>query len=531
MAAGALGAPPQVTAALGTATTVAQFAPMLAGMGPVGWAAAGIMAVGAGAYMLNRHFNKMAQEAAKFAIQTSATRDSMKKMGELTGKVGASQIMDRRRGGSQYKKYNEDFRTPDPFGKKYLSDAQGKETRKTFKQNMEKFGEQKAVDDLSIKLASAVADGVLTGDQADSVAQALAMSLKKQSVAVQVIGQMKTLVGPNGENLKKEPLKARLAILANARNRSINARIASENSTGSQRRKDIAALAAYNINNLELATMLADQVALEYETQKKKLEVEIESTKNLEKKVKLETKLDTLVSKEESDTAAMNAAILNQILTAEADFARNYSSLSIGSGSRREDAFFDSSRAVVTEAYKGTGQQKASEDFLNRTEAFADNASLQVNGLAGQFEGQQLQAKMELLVGGKILSPDEANSMLDLFAGNLGQLSQTLNLSIKEQGVGKTKELFNMFTQFKDKTLGASLVQYVVLNKKDPTAFDAMMESLANIKSLDGVTIDMEVLLKGGAPILEELRKRQEAVERIKEALAKKDEADKKFLA
>ena len=536
MAAGALGAPPQVTAALGTATTVAQFAPMLAGMGPVGWAAAGIMAVGAGAYMLNKHFGDMAKAAAKFAIETSATRESMKKMGELTGKVGASQIMERRRQSSQYKKYNEDYRTPDPFGKKYMSDTQGKDLKKTFSKNMKDFGEQKAVDDLSLKLANAVADGVLDKAQADSIAQALAMSLGKQSVALQVIGQMNTLVGPDGEDLKKEPLKARLTLLANAGNRSIKARNASQSKDSSftQRRKDVAALAAYNINNLELATMLADQVAMEYETQKKKLKTEIESTKNLEKKVKLQTDLSTLGSKEESDTAAVNAAILNQILTAEADFARNYSSLVWGAGADKEDAFFDSSRAVVTEAYKGTGQQKASEDFLNRTEAFGDlgsydeNGYFVSNGLTGQFQAQQLQAKMELLVGSKVLSPEEANSMLDLFGQNLGDLSQVINLSIKEHGVGKTKELFKMFTQFKDKKLGSSLVQYIVLNKKDPTAFDAMMESLANIKSLDGVTIDMELLLKGGAPFLEELRRRQEAVEKIKEAMAAKDEADKK---
>jgi len=537
MAAGALGAPPQVTAALGAATTVAQFAPMLAGMGPVGWAAAGIMAVGAGAYALNKHFGDMAKAAGKFAIQTSATRDSMKKMGEMTGKVGASQIMDRRRQGSQYNKYNEDFKSKDPFGKKFMSSDLGKDTKKIFKENMAKFGETKAVDDLALKLATQVADGVLTGNQADSIAQALGISLGKQSLSLQVMGEMKTLIGPNGEDLKKEPVKARLMILANARQRSVKASASAESKDTSftQRRKDIGALAAYNINNVEMASMLADQVAMEYETQKKKLETEIASTTNLEKKLKLQTDFNILKDKEKIDTEAMNTQILNQMLAAEADFAKNYSSLAFGSGSDKEDAFFDSSRSVVENAYKGTAQEKASKDFLNRTETFDDlgytdekTGLFTSNGLTGQMQAQQLQAKMELLVGGKILSPEEANSMLDLFGENLGELSQVLNLSIKEHGTGKTKELFNMFTQFKDKKLGASLVQYVVLNKKDPTAFDAIMENLAKIKSLDGVTIDMELLLKGGATVLEEIGKRVEAVEKIKEDLDKQDKQDKK---
>ena len=536
MAAGALGAPPQVTAALGTATTVAQFAPMLAGMGPVGWAAAGIMAVGAGAYMLNKHFNDMAAEAGKFAIETSATRESMKKMGEMTGKVGASQIMDRRRQGSQYNKYNTEKQTTDPFGKKFLGSDLGKDTKKIFKENMAKFGETKAVDDLALKLATQVADGVLTGEQADSIAQALGMSLGKQQISLQLIGELKTLVGPDGENLKKEPVKARLMLLANARIRSnkVSANAEKKDTSFTQKRKDIAALAAYDMNNLEMATMLADQVALEYETQKKKLETEIASTTNLQKKLDLQKELDTLVKAAPANEQAMNTAIVNQMISSELDFKKNYSSLSIGSGSQKEDAFFDSSRAVVKNAYKGTSQEKASNQFLNKTEAFTDlgktdkNGVFKSNGLTGQFQAQQLQAKMELLVGGKVLSPEEANSMIDLFGSKLGELSQVLNLSIMEHGTGKTKELFNMFTDFKNKKLGSSLVQYVVLNKKDPAAFDAMMESLANIKSLDGVSIDMELLLKGGGPILEEIKKRQEAVDKIGKDLDKEDKKNNK---
>ncbi|NBR24525.1 MAG: hypothetical protein EBU08_12285, partial [Micrococcales bacterium] len=115
VAAGMMGAPPQVTAGLGAASMVAQFAPMLAGMGPIGWTVTALTALGAGAYALNQHFNKMAAEAAKFVTATSATRESMKKVGELTGKVGASEIMDKRRQGSQYTKYNESLKINDTF--------------------------------------------------------------------------------------------------------------------------------------------------------------------------------------------------------------------------------------------------------------------------------------------------------------------------------------------------------------------------------------------------------------------------------
>ena len=354
-----------------------------------------------------------------------------------------------------------------------------REILQTFNKNVKDFGESKAVDDLSLKLANSIADGVIDKKQADSIAQALALSIGKQSVALQVIGQMNTILGPEGEDLKKDPVKARLMLLANANNRNVKLRASAESKDTSwtQRRKDVAAIAAYNINNLELATMLADQVALEYETQKKKLEVEIESTKNLEKKLELQGKLKTLVAEEKTDTQVMNNAILNQIITAQADWERNQSNSVWGAQADKEDAFFDSSKAVVENAYVGTAQEEASKTFLEKSRnlgklgTWDDNDNFIPNGLQSNFEAQRLQTTMELLVGGKVLSPDEGIAMMDLFAGKLNQLDQVIRLSIQEHGQGKMKELFNMFSDFTNKDLGSNLVQYIVLNKKDPAEF------------------------------------------------------------
>ncbi len=536
MAAGMMGAPPQVTAALGAASTVAQFAPMLAGMGPVGWAAAGIMAVGAGAYMLNQHFNKMAAESAKFVIATSATRDSMKKMGELTGKVGASEIMDRRRSTSQYNKYTGEYKVPDRFGKKFMGSDLGKDTKKTFKENLAKYGDKKATDDLAMKLAAQVADGVLTGDQAESIAQALALSLKNQKIQLQVTGKMRTLLGPNGEDLKNKPIETRLNLIANSRMRSQDAlrTIQKKGDKGESQRKDIAALAAFNINNLELATMQADAVQLEYETQKKKLEVEIASTTNLEKKAKLQAQLDGLNTQALENQQVMNNAIVNQIVRGQADFNKFYSDSDFGGQATREDAYFDASRATVEAAYKGTGQEKAAEKFLNTTKDFEENATTGTynsktgaydkNGLGTARAAQGFQAKMEMLVGSKVMSPDEANSWIKMFSGSLGKLNTMIDIGISAHGIGKTKELMGMFSGFGNKKLAQTMVQNVI-TKKGPE-FDATMEALKNIQSLDGTTIDMEILLKGAGPeVAAELQRQQEALEKQKEEA---DAADKK---
>lgn len=54
-------------------------------------------------------------------------------MGQITGKVGASEIMERRRQSSQYNKYNESVKIDDTFGKKFLSDKYGQGELETFR--------------------------------------------------------------------------------------------------------------------------------------------------------------------------------------------------------------------------------------------------------------------------------------------------------------------------------------------------------------------------------------------------------------
>ena len=531
VAAGMMGAPPQVTAALGGASMVAQFAPMLAGMGPVGWAVTAIAALGAGAYMLNQHFNKMAAEAAKFATATSATRESMKKMGQITGKVGSSEIMDKRRQGSRYNKYNESIKINDTFGKKFLSDQYGKDELKTFKQNMKDFNGQKATSDMALKLASQIGDGVLTEPQAASIAHAMALELGDQSVEMQIIGKVRTLVGPNGKDLEKSPLEARMNLVANARSRSNKIISNIDKGTYDQnQRKDIAALAAYAANNLELAQMQADAIEVEHDKAKKKLETEIASTTNLEKKIKLQNDLDTLISTQTQETQKANMMILNQILAAEADYRKVQSNISIGTQANKEDAFMDASRTNVTNAYKGTQYEDAAKTFLSNTKGIGTtyyDEKLMTNvstGLKTTQEAETFQVKMQMLVGSKILNPEEANNWMDLFQGDFGNLSYLINAGIRFQGAGKTKELFNMFVGFKDKNKAKGIIQDLILKKKNPKDFDANMEVLNNLKSMDGNTIDMEVVLTTVG--LEEIKKQMEAIDKFKEKLGKNKFAD-----
>ena len=532
MVAGMAGAPPQVTAALGGAATVAQFAPMIAGMtGPQGIVAA-LAAVAAGAYLFNKHLNKMAEKAAQFAKDLSATREGLKAIGEVTGKVGASEIMDKRRQSSQYGKYDEAVKIDNTFGESFLGSEPGKKEKKLFQENIKQFGSDKAVSDLALKLATGVADGVLDSDQANSIAANLAIELKDAKLEMQVIGQIQSLIGPDGKDLKDSPMEARINIMAKAQSRSrkLEEEIAGKAGFGESSRKEVAALAALNMNNLELVSMMADQVQVEYETQKKKLEAEKASTTNAAEKLKISEKISQLDAQNLKDTMFMNDQIAAQINKNAISFNKVYSGSVLGKQAMREDAFFDASRSQVESTYKGTDQEDAAKKFLNKTERLSsDTTTGKYNDKTGEYvktglgtaqNAQRFQAKMEMLVGSKVLSPAEATAYMDLFSGKLNEMDFLLNTSIQTRGAGKTKELFGIFAGFSagGRKKATSIITDIIMTKKDPAEFDSIMESLKSIQVLDGNTIDFEIMVKAiGLEGIERIKKEQEAIEKLKE--------------
>ncbi|NDB83716.1 MAG: hypothetical protein EB127_13475, partial [Alphaproteobacteria bacterium] len=297
-------------------------------------------------------------------------------------------------------------------------------------------------------------------------------------------------------------------------------------------RKDVASLASYAMNNLELAQMQADAVALEHDEAKKKLQTEIASTSNLAKKLQLEEDLKKLVSTQAAETVKMNNIVLAQIYQAEQDFRRVQSNSVLGAQANREDAFFDASKTNVTEAYKGTQYEDDAKKFLDKTKGIGvteynqKTGAYDPTGFKDQAQAQTFQAKIQMLVGSKVLNPEEANNWMRMFKGELNKLDVLINAGIRLQGAGKTKELFNLLSGFKNRALAKEIATEMILRKKEPAEFDASMEALNNLKSLDGLTIDMEVVLKTVG--LAGVQKQMEDIEAFKKKLGKEKFADEK---
>jgi hypothetical protein len=137
--------------------------------------------------------------------------NKLEELGKITNTVSVTQTAAERR-----KSRNTDLSPVSiEFGNKIVGESEfGKTLKTTFEQTIADFGESAAVDSLANQLGTAVSQGVLTADQAESIAVALTRNLKDAKLELNVRGRLIQLLGPNGENLVSNPLAVQVELIA-----------------------------------------------------------------------------------------------------------------------------------------------------------------------------------------------------------------------------------------------------------------------------------------------------------------------------
>jgi TP901 family phage tail tape measure protein len=135
----------------------------------------------------------------------------LEELGKITNTVSKTQIAAERR-----KARNTDISPVSiEFGNKIIGETDfGKNLKTSFEQSIADFGESAAVDSLANQLGTAVSQGILSADQAESVAVALTRNLKDAKLELNVRGRLIQLLGPNGENLVLNPLAVEVELIA-----------------------------------------------------------------------------------------------------------------------------------------------------------------------------------------------------------------------------------------------------------------------------------------------------------------------------
>ncbi len=511
MIAGVAGAPAQVTGALGAASMVTSMAPALAGMGPVGIAVGAIAAVGVGLKMLDKTFRDAAVKQAEYVKSISATTEKMKAIGEITGKVGASEIMARRREGGQLQGYNEAQRKGTDFGQKFLQEESGKAIQNAFSSNMMKVGAKRAAETLSFELSQYISDGVMSAEDANSIAYQIGVNLGDATLTTNIQGSLRMLVGPNGENLLKDPLNARMRIVSMADARSSRAlqEMYDAQGAGNSGATEAAQLSAYSSNTIQVAQAQSDAIAVYAEKQRKVLEAELAITTNKQRQIQIQNELNRLVNMQ----VVANAKIAASIANAANNFSQVYGGGAMaGSRARPEDAFFDASKADVRAKYKGTEFEDAAQRNLDKL-ARADESNL------GQEGGRTFEAKVQFIMASGVMNPSQIESMLKIFEGDLNSMDIALNVGIRKLGSARMGELTGLLSGV-DKKIAKTITLGLV--RKNPSDFDKTAKALALLQASDGYEVNMEAYVKTvGLPGLELLASKLDAVENLKSPITR----------
>jgi TP901 family phage tail tape measure protein len=157
-----------------------------------------------------------AQESALKLTETMGTGSkAMEGYAKFAGNATAGEVMDKRRANSMSMFQIQSGKTT--FGQSYVQGEEGKQKVQDIRTSMQKSGRGATVSSMVNQMASAVASGALDSAQARSIVANLATEMGDTSFGIQVTGELNKILGPNGENLEKDPLKVRMELMENTR--------------------------------------------------------------------------------------------------------------------------------------------------------------------------------------------------------------------------------------------------------------------------------------------------------------------------
>ena len=203
----------QIGNALMGISVLATLGPMLSN--PMMAAVAGLTAVTASIVLLRRTFDKAQDSTMKMTESLGSGDQAIQGLSEFAGKVSAGEIMDKRRSSLLSPYAIQTGKTS--FGQSFVRSDSGKSMLSSVGQSIKEGGSQAAQGQVLNQMTTAVASGALSPAQARSIVANLATELGDYSFGINVNAKLTEILGPNGENLAKDPLEVRMKIMKGTR--------------------------------------------------------------------------------------------------------------------------------------------------------------------------------------------------------------------------------------------------------------------------------------------------------------------------
>jgi TP901 family phage tail tape measure protein len=460
---------------------------------------AGITTLVVGAKLIDSNNKKMAQKQSDYIDSISATTNKMKSVGEITGKVGASELMARRRADSSPDAFSKQYnRAGQQFGTNFASSEIGKEISKGFSDNLLN-GRSSAIKQFALQLSGYVSDGVINGVQAGDIARQIAVDFQDMTLYPAIIGELTSIIGPDGANILKDPLKIRIKII---NEQSAFAGLTSEgilgnkgngigtlasfgggssNRIGLTTKSAAAASAAYS-QTLELAKAQVDATEVQYQKDLQVLQTKKNIAKTEQDRVAAQKEIDTLTNKNKQDNVKLGAEIAKILKDQEKAFdktSRKEQGLLPGQINYAQNAFIEASKKQVTTKFKGTQLENQVPAFLETTKNLASkDLEIKINAIAASGT-----------------NPVLLTGLMQMFKGDEKTLNKQIDLGIATRGVDETVALIGSLGNIKDEKLQKEL--FVKINAvQDKGKFGDLQATLTKISEMTGKDFDINTYLK-----------------------------------
>jgi TP901 family phage tail tape measure protein len=483
-------------------SAIAQIATMV--KGPIGIAVAAAAVLAGGFFLLNKRMDDATKKQVAYVDSVTAGTKKMQKVGELTGKVGASQIAEKQREtGARTNEFRTGYdREDNQFGTNFLASDIGKEIFKGFNDSVAKDG-PRAAQLLATQLGAYISDGVMSAEQANSIARSIGINLGDMSITASINGELRKIIGPDGTDLLKNPLKVRIAIINLQESLVTDVKENIENQKGFNPDTSLSLVsetAVLNAKNLEIIQAQRDAQYQSNQAIIDGLEKQKAATTDKTKQLQLENQIVAAKAKQKSEDQLLANKGKDVIKNAEDLFnlAREKNKGSTGqlTSQMASGQFVDSLQIGIKEANKDN-------PFLNRF--ITETANLKTT---------QLEVQIDTAVLGGQLKIPTALKLMGMFAGTEEgekKLKTILETTLQTQDPG-------VFQKFMDIVSGKNIKPEITMAiLTDEENFEDRVKVLDRLKDIDGDAINLEVLVnKKGVGILDELAKNYRAIEKIK---------------
>ena len=200
-------------------STLSMLAPVLAALpAPAAIAVAAVAGVGFALFKMHEELVKSRDAATKFAETMGSGRKAMESMAEFTGTVNPS---------AEMAKVRQTARAPyeivagkETWGGQYIQSDAGKQMLAQAEEGIAKIGTSDVAAKLGNQFASQVAAGILSKEQAVSLAMNLGTELKNIDLTMDINAKLVELLGPEGQDLLKDPIAVQVKLVEDAAKQS-----------------------------------------------------------------------------------------------------------------------------------------------------------------------------------------------------------------------------------------------------------------------------------------------------------------------